>query len=274
MAQQKRTLPDYNKPPVNEVVLGVQFDTIPNFSAVHPGLYWQRIRDRYPNLSVHPPIAITKEKFGDFVVPEAKLQAQFSSSPPVPRCWFLDESGNRLIQLQPERYHHNWKKVTGKEEYPHYEEIFPEFRDQWQAFLDFVNDEGLGVLKLNHWEVTYVNHIYPGEGFKDFGELYKILPFLSYNILSGNLISPESINLSMAYPYPEKLARLHIDILKAYRRSDSVPLLQFRLTARGQLVSNDNDDLYECLNFGHETIVENFTELTSSEAHKLWERTV
>lgn len=274
MDSQKRTLPDYNKPPVNEVVLGVQFDTLANYSAMHPGLYWQRIRDHYPNFSVHSTLADCKEEFGDFVVPDTRLRAQIFSSPPVPRCWFLDEAGNRLIQLQPERFHHNWKKVTGEEEYPHYEQIFPEFKAQWEAFLDFINDEKLGVITPNHWEVAYVNHLFPGEGFKDVSELYKIFPFLSYNALSGNLKTPEKINLSMAYPYPDKLARLHVDISNAYRRSDNTPLIQFRLTARGQLSSNDNNHLYECLNFGHKTIVENFTNLTSSEAHGLWERKV
>ncbi|MCF7954684.1 MAG: TIGR04255 family protein [Phycisphaerae bacterium] len=273
MDSQKRTLPDYNRPPVNEVVLGVQFDTLANFSVVHPGLYWERIRGQYPKLSFHPPVAIAKEMFGDFVVPEP-TQPQFLDSPPVPRCWFLDESENRLIQLQGERYHHNWKKNTGEEEYPHYDAIFPEFKGQWQDFLEFVKEESVGEIKLNHWEITYVNHLYLGEGFKDFGELYKMIPFLSYNTLQGNLASPERINLAMSYSYPEELARLHVDISSAYIRSDSKPLIQFRLTARGQLTSNDTNELYDRLDFGHKTIVESFTKLTSSEAHGLWERSV
>lgn len=273
MSTQERTLPDYNKPPVNEVVLGVQFETIPNFSVVHQGLYWQRIRESYPNLSVHAPIAISKEEFGDVVPPEPMLQAQFLTSPPVPRYWFIDEDGTHLIQLQPERYHYNWKKITGKEEYPHYAEIFPEFEKQWQAFLGFASDEDLGEIKRNHWEVTYVNHIFPDKISGDFTELYGRFPFLTYNALSGNLKTPENVNLSMSYAYPDNLARLHVDIQKAYRKSDNHPLLQFRLTARGQIAKNDDDSLYKGLNLGHEMIVENFTNLTSSNAHKYWERT-
>ena len=38
----------YAKPPVEEVVLGVQFPPIPHFSDAHAGLYWQRVRANYP----------------------------------------------------------------------------------------------------------------------------------------------------------------------------------------------------------------------------------
>ena len=273
MESQKRNLPDYNHPPVNEVVLGVQFDTLENFTHVHPGLYWQRIRDDYPKLDFHAPITITKERFDGRGTAEVP-QPQFLSVPPIPRCWFLDKSENRLVQLQTERFHHNWKKITGNEEYPHYKELFPEFKNRWEGFLKFVYDENLGEIKLNHWEVTYVNHIYLGEEFKDISDLNRVIPFLSYNTLDGNLASPERINMSMAYTYPENFSRLHIDISNAYRRSDSAPLIQLRLTARGQLTSNDNDKLYKCLDFGHKIIVENFTKLTSSESHKIWGRTI
>lgn len=268
----QRTLPNYDKPPVNEVVLGVQFDTLENYSALHPGLYWQNIRDSYPNFSAHPPLAKTTETFGEPINFEPVLKAEIYDKPPIPRCWFIDESGNRLIQLQSERFLYNWKKVTGKEDYPQYENIFPEFEKQWESFLDFAEKEALGPLKLNHWEVTYVNYIYQGEGWSDFGDLPKIFPFLSNDKLADNLTTPEKINLTIAYSYPDKLARLHIDLATAYKRPTGDLLLQFKLTARGQLASNDNQALYECLNFGHETIVENFDNLTSDEAHKLWKR--
>lgn len=274
MDSQKRTLPDYSNPPVNEVVLGVQFDTLLNYSSVHPGLYWQNIRDDYPNYSIHPPIASVTETFGEPFGLEPKLRAEIFKTPPIPRCWFLDKSENRLIQLQSERFLHNWKKVTGEEEYPHYDSIFPEFKNQWESFLEFVEKEKLGPIKLNQWEVTYVNYIYQGKGWEDFGDLPKIFSFLSNDKLAEHLRTPEKISLSLAYSYPDKLARLHIDLTTAYKRPDNVLLLQFKLTARGQLATNDNQTLYESLDFGRSTIVENFTELTSEESHDLWKRII
>lgn len=274
MDSQRRTLPDYSKPPVNEVVLGVQFDALENFGAVHPGLFWQKIRESYPIFSVQPPIASTTETFGEQGQPEAKVQALLSRVPPVPRCWFLDTPENRLVQLQPDRFLYNWKKVTGIEDYPHYDVIFPEFKKQWQSFLSFAEEETLGAAKLNHWEVTYVNHIYQGEGWNDLGDLHKLFPILSNNVLADHLKTPENINLTLAYSYPDEFTRLHIVLTTAYRRKDNALLLQFKFTARGKLDSDDNEPLYRCLDFGHKIIVSNFTDLTSPEAHTLWERKV
>lgn len=274
MDSQERTLPDYSLPPVNEVVLGVQFDTLERFTAVHPGLFWQRIRETYPVFSAQPPLATVTESFEGPTQPQIGMQATLSQIPPLPRCWFLDKSENHLVQVQSERFVHNWKKVTGTENYPHYDNIIPDFKRQWQNFLCFVNDEDVGEIKLNHWEVTYVNHISQGEGWSDFGDVYKVFPMLSTNVLGKCLQTPEKISLSLAYSFPDKLTRLHVDLATAYRRSDNALLLRLTLTARGRLESNDDQALYESLDFGHETIVKSFTDLTSPEAHKIWKRRI
>lgn len=273
MDSQERTLPDYKYPPVNEVVLGVQFDTLGGFSAVHPGLFWQKIRDDYPRHSVHPQIASSKETF-EGPIAQPGIEAVISNTPPMPRSWFLDDPENHLIQLQSNRFLHNWKKMTGEEDYPHYSNIFPEFKKQWLVFLDFVSEENLGDVNLNHWEVTYVNYICQGTGWNDLGDIHKIFPFLSNNVLEDHLKTPERLNIALTYAYPGELARLYIEISTVYRKSDKSPLIHFKLTARGQLITNDNEELYKKLDFGREMIVKNFTDLTSSESHKLWERTV
>lgn len=274
MDSQKRTLPDYDRPPVNEVVLGVQFNSLTNFSAIHPGLFWQKIRCAYPGHSVHPPIAANTETFEGPVLTEPLVKTVISNTPPTFRYWFLDNSENQLVQVQADRFLHNWRKVSGEEDYPHYSNILPEFKKQWLTFLDFIKKEELGTVNLNHWEVTYVNYIHQGDGWNDLGDLYKVFPFLSNNVLEGHLKKPEGFNMALAYAYPDELARLYVELSQAFRRSDNLPLIQFKLTVKGQLASNDNEDLYRRLDFGRETIVKNFTDLTSSEAHKLWKRTL
>jgi uncharacterized protein (TIGR04255 family) len=273
MDSQKRTLPDFNKPPINEVVLGVQFDKLTNFSTIHPGLLWQKIRTEYPKYTIQPEIAPDKETFEVPKLPKAP-KAIFSITPPVPRCWFLDEPENKLIQVQPDRFLHNWKKMTGKEDYPHYSNILPEFKKQWNTFLGFINEEKVGIVNMNHWEVTYVNYIYIGEGWKDLGDMPKLFPFISTNQLETHLHTPEVVTTSLVYAFPEKLARIYIELSPAFRRSDNKPLIQFKLTAKGQLTSNDISELYKQLDFGREIIVKSFTDMTSSEAHRLWERTI
>ena len=41
-------LPDFENPPVIEVVCGVSFAPLTDLKAVHLGLLWERFRDRYP----------------------------------------------------------------------------------------------------------------------------------------------------------------------------------------------------------------------------------
>lgn len=272
MPKAKEPLPDYNKPPVNEVVMGVQFDTLEKFTAVHPGLYWQRIKEQYPQSSVHPPIATVIETFKDHIAAPVKIQPEITATPPPPRCWFLNSSGNRLVQLQAERFLHNWRKVTGEEVYPRYNNILPEFEKLWKDFLDFAANENLGEVKPNQWEVTYVNHIYQGEGWTTLEDVHKLFPAWSSESSQDYLPHPERINLDLTYAFPDDLARLHISLTPAYTRKDNRMLLRLNLTARGRLESIDHKSLIRCLGLGHEWIVRGFADFTSPEAHAIWER--
>lgn len=274
MDSPKRTLPGYASPPVNEVVLGVQFEALGDFAAVHPGLFWQTIRRKYPVFSAQAPLASVAESFDGQPQSEVTMQAVLSQSPPLPRCWFLDREGNNLIQLQADRFLHNWRKITGAEDYPHYANILPDFKNQWGNFRAFADGEGLGEIRLNHWEVTYVNHVFRGQCWEDFGDMHRLFPMLRNDSLSEGFRNPERFSLSLRYCYPEKLARLHVDVTPAVRRSDNALLIRFTLTARGRLESNADSEVYESFDFGHEAIVRSFTDLTSHEAHKVWKRDI
>ena len=66
MAQRSRPadLPNFNKPPVTEVALSVQFDTIAAFSNVYAGLLWAGCRSEYPVASEKPSLPPQFETFG------------------------------------------------------------------------------------------------------------------------------------------------------------------------------------------------------------------
>ena len=270
MPKRKRTLPDYDNPPVTEVVISVQFDKLNKFGIVHPGLYWNRIRKNYPKFEEHPPLQSIFEKFDD---KEPQVQeVEFSTVPPLPRIWFLDESGNRLVQLQSTRFIHNWRKITGEEDYPRYERIRKEFSELWKDFLNFVSEQKLGEVKPNHWELTYVNHIQKGDGWNSPKDLGKLFPCMSDHNKESFLPEPEHINFKSVYIFPKVLGRLYISFASALRRSDLADIIRLDLTARGRLDSPDTSSIMCGLDNGHEWIVRGFTDFTSSEAHKIWKR--
>jgi len=269
MAKKQSRLPEYENPPVSEVVIGVQFDTIENFTAVHSGLYWQRTRNTYTKLSIQPPISSVFELFGD---QPPTVKAKLSPVPPPPRCWFLDESQNRLIQIQPDRFLHNWKKVTGQEEYPRYKTIREEFKNLWCDFCKFAQAEKLGQVKTNQWELTYVNYIYQDTCWTSMSDIPNLFPCWSGKSSAGYLPVPENVTFNVTYAFPEKLGRLHISLEPSIVMPQGTPILRLTLTARGRLQTSDTDIILSSLDIGHEWIVRGFTDFTTTQAHKIWKQ--
>jgi uncharacterized protein (TIGR04255 family) len=269
MIRKNSKSPDYAKPPVTEVVIGVQFNTIESFTAAHLGLYWQRLRDSYPNVNIQPPLSPVLELFGD---QKPAIKAKLSSIPPVPRCWFLDDSQNRLVQIQPDRFLHNWKKVTGREEYPRYKTIRENFKKLWNDFSKFVESEKLGQVKTNQWELTYVNYIHQNDGWLTMNDLPNLFPCWLGKSSDGYLPVPENITFNVTYAFPEKRGRLHISLEPSLKMPEGSLLLRLTLTARGRLEASDTEGILNSLDIGHEWIVRGFTDFTTSKAHKMWER--
>src|ERR1043166_5147847 len=158
------SLPDFVKPPVTEVALSVQFNPLPELKAPQLGLLWNEFRSRFPKAEQQPPLDSVMEKFG--VRGPGKVNVRFEMGVPVPRCWFLNEAGTELIQVQQDRFAHNWRKVGEEDSYPRYEYICETFKAELGIFCQFLARERLGELIPNQCEVIYVNHIAPGENWE------------------------------------------------------------------------------------------------------------
>ena len=64
MSRRPDNLPDFNDPPVAEVVLGLQFNPLTKFRSVHIGALWEHFRDNFPKVSEHPPLQQMFETLG------------------------------------------------------------------------------------------------------------------------------------------------------------------------------------------------------------------
>src|SRR5262245_38406759 len=98
------SLPEFGRPPINELVVSIQFGVLPNFRSAHIGLAWSIFRDRYPRVTEHPPIQPIFETFG--ATPEISgpgIQIETLLLPPMARFWFEETGGAELIQLQQDR---------------------------------------------------------------------------------------------------------------------------------------------------------------------------
>jgi hypothetical protein len=57
-------LPDFSLPPVNEVILSLQFATLEKLRSYHIGLLWSEFKAEYPDISEQQPISAAFETFG------------------------------------------------------------------------------------------------------------------------------------------------------------------------------------------------------------------
>lgn len=263
-------LPDFLEPPVDEVALSFQFSPIPGFNVPHFGLYWAAVRNEYPRFEIQPPIANVTEQFESGAHVGRQIGLMFLTAPEV-RCWYLDQSGSRLIQVQHDRFVHNWRKVTGTEIYPRYPELRERLEKEWKRFCDFLKDEKLEHPKINQCEVLYVNNIEYAKGWNGYGELDKVIAALATPKPKNRFLpTPERVNMQVTYRLEENAGRLHVSFVPVIRARDGKEVLQMTLTARGAPKSTSEDDVFAWLELGRKWVVRGFADFTTETMHRIW----
>ena len=257
----KRTLPDYDNPPAQETWLSFHFTPL-HWNIPHFGAFWNEVKDSYPRFEVHPPVGEFSFEF-DAMSPEAVVNF------PV-RCWFINEEENRLIQVQNTRFFQNWRRPSPEAPYLHYDDLRPTFLKEWDRFCAFALKHGMGTPHVLLAEVSYVNHLERGLGWKEFSELSVIFPNIGSLTGKSFLKEPETAEVSATFVMPEKNGRLNIHIQPAIRQSDTKEILQFSLTGSCQPASNQGADLFSCLDACRSWVVNGFDDFTSAGMHKIW----
>lgn len=143
MNGEKRPLPDFERPPVIEVALSVQFEPLSSFRAVHFGLLWEQFRSRFPRTQEQPALMPVIEKFGVRSIPGQTVSFGIGIGAPEFRCWFLDDLETQLIQIQRDRFIHNWRKTSEGSPYPRYKTLREKFKDELETFAAFLKSEGI-----------------------------------------------------------------------------------------------------------------------------------
>jgi uncharacterized protein (TIGR04255 family) len=164
-------LPEYERPPVSEVVCGVMFAPLKGLLAPHLGLLWERYKPDYAECKEAPPLAMQVEG-----PPAAEPDFEILEIPTLPRAWFVEPNGNRLVQVQRDRFHHNWRKMNAEDEYPRHERVLAVFNERLETFSSFLTENGLGELHLKQYEMTYVNHVLSGSGWNSVADIGSIFP--------------------------------------------------------------------------------------------------
>jgi len=231
MSQVDQPLPEFSTPPVTEVALSVQFETLRKLRANVIGFLWNEFKAEYPHYQEQAPLEPVTEKFGAPLTSRTQVSLEMMQTLPLPRYWFLNDEGDgtELIQVQQDRFVHNWRKLGDGEEYPRYEKhIRPAFKSGLEKFRDFLGREEIGELVPNQCEVTYINHILSGRGWNSHGEIDKVLSIVE-NCYSSEFLPPlEDGRIQLRYVMNDSdgqpIGRLHINVQPGYRKSDAIPL--------------------------------------------------
>jgi uncharacterized protein (TIGR04255 family) len=263
-------LPKCDRPPLDEMAMGVQFDPLPKFHAVHLGLFWSHLREEYPHAEDQWPLSPATEPLDIKPSPAPAVTAVTVTVPPLPRCWFLTNDKTQLIQVQRDRFLRNWRQLQGDERYPRYGHLAQEFKRTWERFQEFIAEQELGPVNVNQCELHYINNIERAAGWSELGELDGIFPLLSNRKPGGFLPAPETLAWQARYKLPDGRGRLHVEMNPIFRARDMQLVLALNMTARGAPAAGSIEKITAWFDLAHEWAVKAFAELTDPRAHEFW----
>lgn len=247
------TIANFSNSPLSEVVCGVEFNA-PGFSSVHFGLYWQTIREHFPQYFDMPPIG------------EISL---FSPIPILRRVWLESVEKKQLIQLQADRFLYNWRRLPDDtEEYPHFETVYLNFIEEWKHFQKWwlgVTISPAPIFPVRY-QLTYLNQIDNILGWETPADHYNIFTFMGRK-WDSFLDNPTVHVSNLQFSIPQNRGILSVNINQGLLAPENKPVMTFELTAQS---SDATIDIDEWFNTVHEYVVRSFLDLTKDSIQKEW----
>jgi uncharacterized protein (TIGR04255 family) len=263
-AAKANDLPHFKNPPVIEVVCGVTFHELPGLLTPHIGRLWERYRSDYPKCQEMPPLAHVIE-----LGPPEHQEIALPEMLPMTRVWLIHGQETGIIQLQRDRFLHNWKKVRPQDEYPEYSRVIEMFGQHLTTFESFLTEERLGEVQPVQYEMTYVNHIPFDKVWSNLSQIAMVLPDFSWRSESERFLpAPELVNWRTSFLLPDSAGRLHVSARIGRRAIDQEPVLVLDLTARGFPRDATRSTMWQWFDLAHEWIVRGFTDITGERMRK------
>ena len=264
-----RSLPDFSTPPLNEVVLGVQFSPPRGYQQIRAYEVWQLYRAHFPVVEEQPPLPPTFETFGLPAAPQFSFNVVTGAK--HDRFWFLSDNKDEIVQFQDDRLLHNWRKVGDlTNEYPRFESMISKFEGEIVAFEGYVRSLAPQSLTITQCEISYINHI---ELDRADGKLKvsDIFPFAQFP-----REMPEDFSIAFRRTIcgddGGPIGRLVVEAQTAISGATGREIVVFTLTARGAPPEPSIAGALRFLHVGREMIVNTFASHTSDLAHKMWGR--
>jgi uncharacterized protein (TIGR04255 family) len=264
-------LADFQSPPLNEVVLGVQFLPPKGYQQIYAGKVWDLFRSQFPKVQEQPSLPPMFEVFGDLMrggPTGPQFNLNLITGAIHNRFWFLSEDEAELLQFQNDRLLHNWRKIERiTKPYPCFEAMSKAFEGELQALDQFFVENFSHGATINQCEVTYINHIPLAGFFRDWSDLFTFTQFGGY--------SPDDIAINFRHIIESEpnqpIGRVTIDAANGLNQHGE-RIVVLTLTARGAPLGPDLEAAMDFLRWARESILKIFIGLTTETAHKVWGR--
>jgi uncharacterized protein (TIGR04255 family) len=270
-ALRERTVPrdaaaiaaEFTSPPIVEVSLAVAFQPISLGVIKAADLWRDHFADEFPNVEEQALLKLPQERFDSLPPSTPQFGIELIGTPTLPRLWFTNERGDELVQVQNDWFARNWREGEGSHQpYPRYPHVRDAFAADLAKFAAFVAENGLGPLRVNQAEVTYINHI-------DEPDLSDVLVAVSR---VDALPSPEAVSFGTQYVLVQDgvpIGRLHLQANKAFHRKRG-DISVLTITARGRPLGEGIEGALAFLDRGAYEALAAFVNSTRPELHQKW----
>lgn len=256
-------LPDFDNPPLDEVVVGVQFSPLSRFTTLALRDVWDLFRNEFPKVEEQPPL---EPKFETFGGPNVQPSMTFHIGSPIGnnRFWFISDDDSHLIQFQRDRLLLNWRRRPNGRAYPRFDQIAASLIIYLQKLNELSLEKFDQNLEINQAEVSYIN-IIEVDDFSKTDEIIKIyIPNIDVEALSFGFV--DVIRNEDHKPF----ARLFQELNSVFSADGRQKAARLNLTFRGR---PDDASIMAAHNFlekAREAIVIRFRDITTDMAHQMW----
>lgn len=250
---------NFKKPPLNEVALGQAFLPRPDLLLPYFGRFWAKLGAQYPRCEHAAPVLDSSQ---------SQLPVDPASGGPLPRVWFIDETGGRLVQLQQDRLVVNWRDTGDGAEYVRFPAILQQF-EYARRLLDEMLREETGVpTQPARYTLHYVNTIQNGEGWHTAADVGEVFRDICWRAGPRFLPAPEHAGFRWGFSLPRELGRLDVSLAPALLTRDKSRVMKFEIVATSPGLGGTSIEFDDWVSVAHDWVVNAFKDLTQPDMHR------
>ena len=258
-----------------EVALAIQFGESIAFRVLDLGRVAAAWADTLPNVSERPRVSRMEstELLGDdFDEILASIFEEDAARNSAPRLWLENTSGDKVVQIQPDRLIVNWRKGQSGSPYPRYRAIREMLVDAWGRLGVVCAELGYDEPCPERCEIQYINRLGPEQGWAMPQDTERLV--VPWNGLgdAGVLPSDHRASFFLHCHFPDDREG-YLEIEGWAGSCGEGTEMTLDLMSRGWIPSNDFEGALDFLDTAHRWIVRGFTAITTPEAHAAWGRT-